>query len=161
MLRNSFKTAAKSAQFAVARRGYAEVASGSDALKLSFSLPHETLYSLKEVTQINVPGINGDFGILANHVPTIEQLRPGIVEIIESSGATKEFFVNGGFVTVQPNSVASITAIEAFEPTSFSTDAIKTQLSEAQKDVSNADEAVAAEAAIKVEVLEALLAAAK
>lgn len=31
-------------------------------------------------------------GVLANHVPSIEQLKPGLVEIIEESGANKQFF---------------------------------------------------------------------
>jgi ATP synthase, Delta/Epsilon chain, beta-sandwich domain len=31
-------------------------------------------------------------GILANHVPSIEQLKPGLIEIIEESGGSKQFF---------------------------------------------------------------------
>ena len=31
-------------------------------------------------------------GVLANHVASIEQLKPGLVEIIEEGGATKQFF---------------------------------------------------------------------
>jgi len=31
-------------------------------------------------------------GVLANHIPAIEQLRPGLVEIIEENGVTKQFF---------------------------------------------------------------------
>ena len=31
-------------------------------------------------------------GVLANHVPSIEQLKPGLVEIIEESGGNKQFF---------------------------------------------------------------------
>jgi len=31
-------------------------------------------------------------GILANHVPSIEQLKPGLVEVIEESGGSKQFF---------------------------------------------------------------------
>lgn len=31
-------------------------------------------------------------GVLANHVPSIEQLKPGLVEIIDESGANKQFF---------------------------------------------------------------------
>jgi F0F1-type ATP synthase epsilon subunit len=31
-------------------------------------------------------------GVLANHVPSIEQLKPGLVEIIEESGGSKHFF---------------------------------------------------------------------
>jgi len=31
-------------------------------------------------------------GILANHVPSIEQLRPGVIDIIEESGGSKQYF---------------------------------------------------------------------
>lgn len=31
-------------------------------------------------------------GVLANHVPSIEQLKPGVVEVIEESGGVKQFF---------------------------------------------------------------------
>jgi F-type H+-transporting ATPase subunit delta len=31
-------------------------------------------------------------GILANHVPTIEQLNPGVVEVVETAEITKKFF---------------------------------------------------------------------
>lgn len=31
-------------------------------------------------------------GVLAHHVPSIEQLKPGLVEVIEESGNTKQFF---------------------------------------------------------------------
>jgi F-type H+-transporting ATPase subunit delta len=31
-------------------------------------------------------------GILAQHVPSIEQLKPGLVEIIQENGENKQFF---------------------------------------------------------------------
>ena len=31
-------------------------------------------------------------GILANHVPTIEPLKPGVIEVIESAGQSKKWF---------------------------------------------------------------------
>jgi len=31
-------------------------------------------------------------GVLAQHVPSIEQLKPGLVEIIEENGGSKQFF---------------------------------------------------------------------
>lgn len=31
-------------------------------------------------------------GILSNHVPSIEALRPGVVEVIEEGGKTEKFF---------------------------------------------------------------------
>jgi len=43
--------------------------------------------------QVNIPAETGDMGILANHVPSVEQLRPGLVEVIEeNAGASKQFF---------------------------------------------------------------------
>lgn len=35
-------------------------------------------------------------GVLANHVPSIEQLKPGLVEVIEESGGSKQFFCKSG-----------------------------------------------------------------
>jgi len=74
-------------------------------------------------------------GILANHVPSIEPLRPGVVEVIESGNASKKWFgewhkfhslgipfltrsmflnqVSGGFATVHPNNKLTINAVEA------------------------------------------------
>jgi F-type H+-transporting ATPase subunit delta len=42
--------------------------------------------------QVNIPAESGEMGVLANHVPTIEQLKPGLVEIMEESGGSKQFF---------------------------------------------------------------------
>ena len=42
--------------------------------------------------QVNIPAESGEMGVLANHVPSIEQLKPGLVEVIEESGGSKQFF---------------------------------------------------------------------
>lgn len=31
-------------------------------------------------------------GVLPNHVPSIEQLKPGLLEVMEESGGSKQFF---------------------------------------------------------------------
>jgi hypothetical protein len=36
-------------------------------------------------------------GVLASHVPSIEQLRPGLVEVIEESAGSKQFFRTSQF----------------------------------------------------------------
>ena len=48
--------------------------------------------------QVNLAAESGEMGILANHVPSIEQLKPGLVEIIEESGGSKQFFCMLGLV---------------------------------------------------------------
>ena len=50
------------------------------------------MYKSADVVQVNIPAESGEMGILANHVPSIEQLKPGLVEVIEESGGSKQFF---------------------------------------------------------------------
>lgn len=53
--------------------------------------------------QVNLPGESGEMGVLANHVPSIEQLKPGLIEIIEESGGSKQFFGTNRFVPWMPS----------------------------------------------------------
>lgn len=61
----------------------------------------------------------GDMGILANHVPSLIQLRPGLLEIFtdgpanQSGSKRSAYFVSGGFATVNPDSSMQIAAFEA------------------------------------------------
>jgi len=48
--------------------------------------------TLQHSVQVNIPAESGEMGVLANHVPSIEQLKPGLVEVIEESGGNKQFF---------------------------------------------------------------------
>ncbi|CAK7223507.1 delta subunit of the central stalk of mitochondrial F1F0 ATP synthase, atp16 [Sporothrix eucalyptigena] len=141
---------------ALQRRTYA------DAIKLSLSLPHQSIYKSQDVVQVNIPAESGEMGVLANHVPSIEQLKPGLIEVIEESGGTKQFFLSGGFAIVQPNSVLSINAVEGYPIEDFSAEAVKAQLAEAQKIANGAgSEQDIAEAKIEVEVLESIQAVLK
>ncbi|PHH60694.1 hypothetical protein CDD81_1346 [Ophiocordyceps australis] len=137
------------------RRTYAEAV--PDKIKLSMTLPHEAIYKSQDVVQVNIAAESGDMGVLANHVPSIEQLKPGIVEIVEEAGGAKQYFLSGGFATVQPGSVMSINAVEGFPLEDFSADAIRSQIAEAQKVASGGgSEQDIAEAKIELEVLETL-----
>ncbi|KAJ9161146.1 Epsilon subunit of F1F0-ATP synthase N-terminal [Coniochaeta hoffmannii] len=142
------------------RRGYAEAV--SDKIKLSLSLPHQAIFKSADVVQVNIPAESGEMGVLANHVPSIEQLKPGLVEVIEEGGSSKQFFLSGGFAIVQPNSVLSINAVEGYSLEDFSADNVRAQISEAQKVANgNGSEQDIAEAKIELEVLESLQAVLK
>ena len=52
----------------------------------------QSIFNSAEVVQVNVPAATGDMGILANHVPTIEPLRAGVVEVLEQGNASKKWF---------------------------------------------------------------------
>ena len=48
-----------------------------------------------EVDQVDVPGVEGDFGVLAGHAPIVAAIRPGILTIT-SGGAHQKIIVLGG-----------------------------------------------------------------
>jgi F-type H+-transporting ATPase subunit epsilon len=60
--------------------------------------PEKLLFS-GDVEQVDVPGIEGDFGVLAGHSPMVTTLRPGILTVRGASGVEK-IVVLGGFAEV-------------------------------------------------------------
>jgi F-type H+-transporting ATPase subunit epsilon len=53
---------------------------------------------------VNIPGTDGDMGILPNHAPLLSTMRFGIVNV-RSGGVDRFFTVAGGVVEVQPTIV--------------------------------------------------------
>jgi F-type H+-transporting ATPase subunit epsilon len=62
--------------------------------------PEKVLFS-GEVSQVDVPGSEGDFGVLAGHAPLVTTLRPGVL-IIYSERDVQRIVVDGGFAEVGP-----------------------------------------------------------
>jgi F-type H+-transporting ATPase subunit epsilon len=52
-----------------------------------------------EVEQVDVPGSEGDFGVLAGHAPFVALLRPGILTVYGASGK-QSIVVLGGYAEV-------------------------------------------------------------
>src|ERR1700675_355075 len=48
-----------------------------------------------EVDQVDVPGVEGDFGVLAGHAPVVAAIRPGILTVT-SGGTHQKIIVLGG-----------------------------------------------------------------
>ncbi len=55
-----------------------------------------------EVDQVDVPGSEGDFGVLAGHAPLIALLRPGLMTVY-AGGEQTRLVVLGGFAEVGPD----------------------------------------------------------
>ena len=53
---------------------------------------------------VNIPGMDGDMGILPNHAPLLSTLRFGVINV-RSGGVNRYFTVAGGVVEVQPKIV--------------------------------------------------------
>ena len=47
-----------------------------------------------------LPGGDGQFGVMPSHVPTITEVKPGVVSVQETAGgALAKYFVSGGFAS--------------------------------------------------------------
>src|ERR1051326_3666082 len=70
------------------------------ALHFEFVSPERVLFS-GDVDQVDLPGVEGDMGILAEHAPLVTPLRPGIITIF-NAGARESIVVIGGIAEVSP-----------------------------------------------------------
>jgi F-type H+-transporting ATPase subunit epsilon len=52
-----------------------------------------------EVDQVDIPGTEGDFGVMAGHAPLIASIRPGIMTVF-SGGRQEKIVVLGGLAEV-------------------------------------------------------------
>jgi F-type H+-transporting ATPase subunit epsilon len=85
--------------------------------------PEKLLFS-GEVEQVDVPGAEGDFGVLANHAPMVATLRPGILTVHGADGERK-IVVLGGFAEVSAQGLIVLAdlaeSVEAIDRTVIST----------------------------------------
>ena len=83
--------------------------------KLHFSLvaPERQLFSA-EVDQVDAPGVEGDFGVLAGHAPFMTALKSGVVTVFDGS-SRRVFNIEGGFADVTPQGLTILAehAVEA------------------------------------------------
>lgn len=71
----------------------------AETLKLELVSPERLLLS-EEVEMVIVPGVEGVFGVLPLHAPTLSTLRPGFVQVYKAGAVAESFFVTGGFAEV-------------------------------------------------------------
>lgn len=75
------------------------------AAKLKFDLvsPGRLVLSA-EVDAVQIPGAEGDFGVLPNHSPVMSVIREGVLRV-ENDGTVTEYQLDGGFADVTPEGV--------------------------------------------------------
>lgn len=78
----------------------AAAASSPTEMTFTFASAGEVFYNaVKTVKQVDVPSLSGSFGILAQHVPTLAVLKPGVVTVHEQDGKVFFFTFFGLFLS--------------------------------------------------------------
>lgn len=106
--------------------------------KVAFELvsPERLLLS-EDVDMVEVPGEEGDFGVLVRHAPLISTLRPGVIKVHDGGSITQRIFVAGGFAEVTPQR-CTVLAEEAVEVAEIDKAAAEQRLSDARDDLLDA-----------------------
>ncbi|MEQ8869038.1 MAG: F0F1 ATP synthase subunit epsilon [Roseovarius sp.] len=76
----------------------------ADTVQFDLVSPERLLASI-EVTQVQIPGSDGDKTAMADHAPLITTLRPGVVTVTGAEG-TQSYVVTGGFAEINPESIS-------------------------------------------------------
>jgi F-type H+-transporting ATPase subunit epsilon len=88
-----------------------------------------------EVDQVDIPGTEGDFGVLAGRAPVVAAVRPGILTVI-TGGSKQKIIVLGGLAEVSEKGLTVLadtaTSIDELDRAKFATtiDEMQQKLSE-------------------------------
>jgi len=101
--------------------------SSNEKLEVELVSPEKKVFS-KDADMVIISGTEGDFGVLPGHAPIISTIRPGSLEIQESSD-TERMFVAGGIVEVLDDKV-SILATEVINKDDIDISNCETKISD-------------------------------
>ncbi|MEA2983534.1 MAG: F-type H+-transporting ATPase subunit epsilon [Alphaproteobacteria bacterium] len=86
-----------------------------------------------EVDQVDVPGAEGDFGVLAGHAPLIALMRPGLMTV-HAGGEQTRLVVLGGYAEVGPDGLTVLadvaTSVEDLDRAS-----LQSQIAQMEQDI--------------------------
>jgi F-type H+-transporting ATPase subunit epsilon len=106
--------------------------------------PEKLAYS-GEVDQVDIPGVEGDFGVLAGHAPVVAAIRPGILTVI-AGGTAQKIIVLGGLAEVSDKGLTVLadvaTSVQDLDKDAFADQIVGMEAKLAEKDGSELDRAI-------------------
>ncbi len=98
-----------------------------------------------DVDQVDIPGLEGDFGVLAGHAPVVAAIRPGILTVI-TGGTKQKIIVLGGLAEVSDKGLTVLadvaTSLEELDRAEFADTIADMQAKLSEKEGSELDHAI-------------------
>ena len=98
-----------------------------------------------EVDQVDVPGVEGDFGVLAGHAPVVSAIRPGIL-VVTAGGTQQKIIVLGGLAEVSEKGLTVLadvaTSTQELDRAQFAETISAMEANLSEKDGSELDRAI-------------------
>lgn len=98
----------------------------------------ERLLVSEEIESAVIPGIDGEFTVLAQHTPLMTSIRPGVVTV-NSGGASQRYVIFGGFCDVTPDG-CTVLAEAATKVAEIDRDDVARRIQEAREDLADAQD---------------------
>ena len=107
----------------------------SEDFRVEIVNPEKSFFSKDDVTEVVVPGYEGEMGILKDHISIISFLKPGIIKI-SSGNEENSFYVDDGIVEFKDNTLSILTS-NIFDIKNSDKSKIQDMIKEAEKDLSS------------------------
>jgi F-type H+-transporting ATPase subunit epsilon len=106
------------------------------ALHFELVSPARLLFS-GDVSSVQIPGSEGEMGIMEGHSPVLATLRPGVVVIARDGSAPERIYVRGGFAEVNAAGL-TVLAETAIPMAELDASALAAQIKNAEEDLADA-----------------------
>src|ERR1700730_12914729 len=97
------------------------------------------------VDQVDIPGLEGDFGVLAGHAPVVAAIRPGILTVI-TGGTKQKIIVLGGLAEMSDKGLTVLadvaTSLDELDRAEFADTIADMQAKLSEKEGSELDRAI-------------------
>jgi F-type H+-transporting ATPase subunit epsilon len=108
----------------------------ADLIRFELVSP-EKLVLAADIQMAQVPGSEGDMGILPGHAPVMTTIRPGVLVVTTRTGNEKKFYVRGGFAEVNPEQL-TVLAQQSIDVDELDKAAVLQEIQNLEEDVADA-----------------------
>tara|TARA_B100000886_G_C20336300_1_gene454646 strand:- start:220 stop:612 length:393 start_codon:yes stop_codon:yes gene_type:complete len=109
----------------------------SEDFKVDIVNPDRSFFSNDKVKEIVVPAVEGDMGILKDHIPIISFLKPGII-FLTTSESLEKFYVEDGIIEFRDNTLSILTST-VVDLKNIDKSFVDNNIKDAEKQLENSD----------------------
>ena len=103
----------------------------SEEFKIEIVNPEKSFLIKEDATEVVIPALEGEMGILKDHISIIAFLKPGLIKIFSKSGEEK-YYIEDGIAEFKNNNLSVLTG-SIFNIKYFDKDKINKLLKEAEE----------------------------
>ena len=81
----------------------------SEGFNLEIINPDKSFLNKKDATEVVVPALEGEMGILKDHISIISFIKPGIIKVYSKSGED-QYYIEDGILEFKDNNLSVLTS---------------------------------------------------